>query len=85
MEIGIADLKARLSEVLRHVRRGHEAVVLDRNQRIARLVPYEADRGLVVRGPAPGAVAPGEVQLPRARRIRSDVVEVLLRERQSDR
>lgn len=41
-EVGIADLKARLSEHLRSVRRGSTLTVLDRNTPIARIVPYAA-------------------------------------------
>ena len=38
--IGIADLKAHLSEHLRAVRNGATLTVLDRDTPIARLVPY---------------------------------------------
>jgi prevent-host-death family protein len=37
--IGIADLKARLSEHLKAVRRGRTLTILDRNTPIARIVP----------------------------------------------
>ncbi len=40
--VGIADLKAHLSEYLRAVRRGRTLTVLDRKSPIARLVPVEA-------------------------------------------
>jgi prevent-host-death family protein len=40
--IGIADLKARLSEHLRSVRKGRTLTVLDRETPIARIVPYDA-------------------------------------------
>jgi len=39
-EVGIAELKARLSEHLRSVRNGGTLTVLDRNTPIARIVPY---------------------------------------------
>jgi prevent-host-death family protein len=42
--VGIADLKARLSEHLRSVRRGRSLTVLDRDTPVARLVPFESDR-----------------------------------------
>ena len=38
--VGIADLKARLSEHLRSVRNGGTLTVLDRDTPIARIVPY---------------------------------------------
>ena len=40
--VGIAELKARLSEHLRSVRNGGTLTVLDRNTPIARIVPYAA-------------------------------------------
>jgi prevent-host-death family protein len=40
--VGIADLKARLSEHLRSVRSGGTLTVLDRDTPIARIVPYAA-------------------------------------------
>jgi prevent-host-death family protein len=39
-DVGIADLKARLSEHLRVVRNGGTLTVLDRNTPVARIVPY---------------------------------------------
>lgn len=39
-DIGIAELKAHLSEHLRAVRNGASLTVLDRNTPIARIVPY---------------------------------------------
>jgi len=39
--VRIADLKARLSEHLRAVRRGRSLTVLDRDTPIARIVPYD--------------------------------------------
>lgn len=41
-EVGIAELKARLSEHLRAVRNGGTLTVLDRDTPIARIVPYAA-------------------------------------------
>jgi prevent-host-death family protein len=46
--VGIADLKARLSEHLGAVRRGRTVTVLDRGTPVARIVPYRAE-GLEVR------------------------------------
>jgi prevent-host-death family protein len=40
--VGIAELKARLSEHLRSVRNGRTLTVFDRDTPIARLVPYAA-------------------------------------------
>lgn len=41
--VGIAELKARLSEYLKSVRRGRTLTVLDRETPVARIVPYAAD------------------------------------------
>ena len=41
--VGIADLKARLSEHLRGVRKGRSLTVLDRDTPVARIVPYVAE------------------------------------------
>jgi prevent-host-death family protein len=41
--VGIADLKARLSEHLRSVRKGRTLTVLDRETPVARIIPYAAD------------------------------------------
>ena len=41
--VGVADLKARLSEHLRAVRKGRTLTVLDRNTPVARIVPYVAE------------------------------------------
>jgi len=40
--VGIADLKAHLSQHLRSVRKGRTLTVLDREAPVARLVPIEA-------------------------------------------
>jgi prevent-host-death family protein len=47
-DVGIADLKARLSEHLRSVRNGGSLTVLDRDTPIARIVPY-APQALEIR------------------------------------
>ena len=43
-EVGIAELKGKLSAYLRAVRKGGEIVIKDRDTPIARLVPYEKSR-----------------------------------------
>ena len=42
--VGIADLKARLSEHLKAVRKGRILTVLDRDTPVARIVPYDVER-----------------------------------------
>jgi antitoxin (DNA-binding transcriptional repressor) of toxin-antitoxin stability system len=84
--VGVADLKARLSEHLRAVRGGRSLVVMDRETPIARIEPYEStgDR-LVVRRPAPGAPMPKELLPPEPVNLDVDVVEILLEDRRSGR
>jgi prevent-host-death family protein len=84
-DVRIADLKSRLSEHLRRVRRGASITVLDRDTPVARLVPYDDGSPLVIRRPLPTAPRLLDVPLPPPLRIERDVVELLLEERQSDR
>jgi prevent-host-death family protein len=86
--VRIADLKARLSEYLRAVRRGESIAVFDRDTPIAQIVPVRDRAALRIRKPAAGAPPPG--QIPAARRLnlkklQIDIVELLLEERQSHR
>jgi len=83
--VRIADLKARLSEHLRYVRRGHVVTVLDRDTPIARLVPVESPTPLVVRRPAhpPGSV--GAVRLPPPVVLTVDPLALLLEDRNAGR
>jgi prevent-host-death family protein len=79
----IAELKARLSEYLRAVRRGETVTVLDRDTPVARIVPIRQP-GLRVRKPASGAPRPNRV-LPPPSDLKLDVLELLLEERQGQR
>lgn len=84
--VRIADLKSRLSEHLRKVRRGRSLTVLDRDQPIARIVPYEENGlPLTIRSPLPGTPTLAQVTLPPPLRVRTDVLDLLLEERQSKR
>lgn len=78
--VGIAELKARLSEHLRKVRRGHSLTVLDRDTPIARIVPY-SDRGaLEIRR---ATKKPRDLRLPPPPSSRTDSLSVLLQDRAS--
>ena len=82
MRVGIADLKAKLSEHLRKVRQGETVTVLDRQTPIARIVPHGGGHGLLrIRQPAVGAPPPAKVPLPAAPTVDVDVVELLLEDR----
>ncbi len=85
-EVGIAELKARLSACLRRVRAGDTLTVLDRSTPVARIVPYlEAATPLHIRRPRPGAPRPGEVELPVPTPLARDVVDLLLEDRAGGR
>ena len=85
-DVRIAELKARLSEYLRRVRRGHVLTVLDRETPIARIIPYtSAAMSLSVRRPSPDSRGLHRIPLPRPLDIDADVVAVLLEERQGER
>ena len=84
-QVRIAELKAKLSEFLRGVQRGETLAVLDRNTAIAHIVPIRGRTDLRVRRPASGTPAPNKVPLPKPARLKLDIVELLLEERQSHR
>jgi prevent-host-death family protein len=80
-KVGIADLKSRLSEYLRAVRRGETIAVLDRQTPIAQIVPVR-QMPLDLREPAPGTPAPNKIPLPKPLKLTIDIVQLLLEERQ---
>ena len=83
--VRIADLKARLSEYLRAVRRGETIAVLDRDTPVAQIVPIRDRPALHIRKPAPGAPPPNRVRLPKPAKLNIDVVDLLYEERQGHR
>jgi prevent-host-death family protein len=84
-QVRIAELKARLSEYLRAVRRGETIAVLDRETPVARIVPVRDQSALQIRKPAPGTPPPNRVPLPKPLKINIDVVQLLLEERERHR
>jgi len=85
INIGVEELKAKLSEYLRAVRAGREITVYDRDQPIARIVPYAPRAVLAVREPMKRYRALGAIPLPKPVRLSVDPVALLLEDRQSDR
>ena len=80
--VRIAELKARLSEYLRRVRRGRTFIVTDRETPIAQIIPYQpGPASLTVRNPTPDAPRLAAIRMPPPLRIKADVVELLARER----
>ena len=84
-QVRIAELKARLSEYLRAVRRGETIAVLDRDTPVAQIVPVRDRSALRIRKPAPGTPPPNRVPLPKPAKLNVDVVQLLLQERQRHR
>jgi prevent-host-death family protein len=76
-DVGIAELKARLSEHLRAVRNGDSLTVLDRNTPIARIVPYAA-QPLEIRTATRRL---RDLKLPPKLAKRTDSIAVLLEDR----
>jgi prevent-host-death family protein len=83
--VRIAELKARLSEYLRAVRRGEIIAVMDRETPVARIVPVRERSALRVRKRAPGTPPPNRVPLPKPAKLKVDIVQLLLEERQGQR
>jgi prevent-host-death family protein len=84
-QVGIAELKSRLSEFLRVVQDGETIAVHDRNRAVAHIVPIRERPGLRVRKPAPASQKPNKVPLPKPVAHKIDIVQLLLEERQSHR
>jgi antitoxin (DNA-binding transcriptional repressor) of toxin-antitoxin stability system len=84
-QVGIAELKSKLSEFLRVVQGGESIAVLDRNRAVAHIVPILERPGLRIRKPASDSPKPNKVSLPKPTHQRVDVLELLLEERQSHR
>jgi prevent-host-death family protein len=76
-KVGIAVLKARLSEHLRAVRSGRSVTVVDRATPIARLVPYE-EPALEIRKASRRIK---DLRLPPAPKAATDSLAVLLDDR----
>ncbi len=78
--VGIADLKAHLSQHLRRVRSGRTITVVDRDTPVAKIVPYDAETPLAVRR---ATRKPGDLRVPPPTQGSTDSLSVLLRDRAS--
>jgi prevent-host-death family protein len=86
--VGIADLKAHLSEHLRKVRSGTALTVVDRGNPVAQIIPFSPGPERLTIRPARSAGILADVPLPPPLPAQSDVpdvVDLLLRLRQTDR
>jgi len=79
-KVGIADLKAHLSQHLRRVRGGRTLTVVDRDTPVAQIVPYEADAAFEIRR---ASRKPSELRLPRRLPRPTDSLALLLQDRAS--
>jgi prevent-host-death family protein len=79
-KVGIADLKAHLSQHLRKVRAGRTITVVDRDTPVAQIVPYEVERVLEIRR---ATRKPGDLVLPPPLATATDSLRVLLEDRAS--
>jgi prevent-host-death family protein len=84
-QVRIAELKARLSEYLRAVRRGETIAVLDRETPIAHIVPVGDRPTLRIRKPASGTPPPNRIKVLKGLKLKSDIVDLLLEDRRSSR
>lgn len=80
IKVGIADLKAHLSEHLRKVRNGRTLTILDRDTPVARIVPFDVGAPLEVRR---ATRKPRDLRLPTPPSRPTDSVAVLLQDRAS--
>lgn len=78
--VGIADLKAHLSQHLRKVRAGRTLTILDRDTPVAQIVPYDPAAPLEVRR---ATRKPSELRLPPPPSSPTNSLAVLLRDRSS--
>ncbi|TPW14395.1 MAG: hypothetical protein FD129_1088 [bacterium] len=82
IRIGVADLKARLSEHLRKVRGGEPVIVMDRDRPVARLVPWVESRvELIVNPPKVAYRTLGDIPKPPPIEYTGDILEALAIER----
>lgn len=79
-KVGIADLKAHLSQHLRRVRGGRTITIVDRDTPVAQIVPYDVEKALEIRR---AIRKPSELRLPPPLAKATDSLTVLLRDRAS--
>jgi prevent-host-death family protein len=79
-KVGIADLKAHLSQHLRKVRGGRTLTVVDRETPVAQIIPYDAGAPLEIRR---ATRRPRDLRLPPPVSRATDSLSVLLRDRAS--
>ncbi len=84
-QVRIAELKSHLREYLRAVRGGQTIAVFDRETLVAQIIPIRDNATLRIRKPRPGSPPVNRVPLPKPLKIKLDVLDLLLEERQAQR
>ena len=84
-QVGIAELKAKLSEFLRVVQGGESIAVLDRNRAVAHIIPILERPALRIRKPVSNSPKPNKIPLPKPTHQKVDALDLLHEERQSHR
>ena len=80
--VRIAELKSRLSEHLRAVKRGQTITILERDSPIARITPLKSKSSpLVTRPRSARAIPLSEIPLPAPLSLRTDIGVLLAQER----
>jgi prevent-host-death family protein len=79
-KVGIADLKAHLSQHLRKVRSGGTITVVDRDTPVAQIVPYDVEPALEIRR---ATRKPADLRLPPPPPKATDSLALLLQDRAS--
>jgi len=81
--VGIAELKATLSERIAEVRRGETITVLDRKTPVATIAPYRATGAPLQIRLAARKTTLGKIPLPRASSVREDILDFLFEDRRA--
>lgn len=83
--VGIAELKAHLSQYLREAKGGDVVEVLDRGVPVARIVPAQPGMGADALGGKPAHGKLTDLPTPPPSDFDFDIVEELLKDRRKDR
>ena len=83
--VGIRELRQNASAVLRKVIAGETVEVTDHGHPIARIVPYRSLGSVRIRLPAPGAPRLRDIPLPPPLPMKTDIVALLLEDREKGR
>ncbi|MGQ0504241.1 MAG: type II toxin-antitoxin system Phd/YefM family antitoxin [Myxococcaceae bacterium] len=86
IKVSASNLKAKMGQYMKAVRAGKEVTITDREEPVARIVPYrrqEEEASLEAIGRDPTAPALGKLKIRGTSRKRLDTLSVLLKDRDS--